>query len=40
MIALELAAQLKEAGLEWQPALHDFFLRPLPRPGSSRFCPE
>ena len=30
MIALELAAQLKEAGLEWQPALHDFFSVPFP----------
>lgn len=30
MIALELATQLKEAGLEWQPALHDFFSVPFP----------
>jgi hypothetical protein len=25
MIALTLARELKEAGLEWLPALHDFF---------------
>ena len=28
MISLELATQLKEAGLLWQPALHDFFALP------------
>ena len=30
MIALKLASKLKEAGLEWQPALHDFFSVPFP----------
>ena len=30
MISLELARQLKEAGLQWQPALHDFFAIPQP----------
>jgi hypothetical protein len=28
MISLALALELKEAGLEWQPALHDFFALP------------
>ena len=28
MITLELAQQLKAAGLTWQPALHDFFAIP------------
>ena len=30
MIALELAKQLKDAGLEWKPATHDFFAVPFP----------
>jgi hypothetical protein len=28
MISLALALELKEAGLEWQPAMHDFFALP------------
>lgn len=28
MLSLALAQQLKEAGLEWKPALHDFFTVP------------
>lgn len=28
MISAELAQQLKEAGLAWQPAEHDFFIMP------------
>ncbi len=28
MISLALAAELKAAGLQWQPALHDFFALP------------
>lgn len=30
MITTALATALKEAGLEWIPALHDFFVVPLP----------
>lgn len=28
MLSLSLATELKEAGLEWRPALHDFFAIP------------
>lgn len=28
MVPLEIARQLKDAGLQWQPALHDFFAIP------------
>lgn len=30
MLSIEIAHQLKEAGLEWQPELHDFFAIPMP----------